>query len=97
MAKNSGSSSNRTTAANDWRRFMNLCAYIAIICVGVCLLLSKIGIFGSFATALSIIAHTIAYIIVAIGGWFYIANKRNVWLYVTYFVALVLIIVCYFL
>ena len=92
MSKRSGSSSGK-----DWRSFINLFAYIAIVMIGICLILSKLGVLSSLAGALSLIAHTIAYIIVAIGGWFYIANKRNIWLYVFYFVALVLIILFYIL
>lgn len=89
MSKNSGSSS-----AKDWRSVINFFAFVAIVMIGICLVLTKLNFAASIAGALSLIANTIAYIIVAIGGWFYIANKRNVWLYVAYFVSIALIIVC---
>jgi len=100
MANNSNKSTTttrRSTIARDWRKIMNLFAYIATVMIGVCLLLSKLGILSGIADALRVIALVIAYIIVAIGGWFYIANKKNVWLWVVYFVSLVLIIVSYIL
>lgn len=85
----------RSTVARDWRKMMNLLAYVAIALIGVCLLLGKLGLSGNISNAFLTIGNIIAYLIVAVGGWFYIANRKNVWLWVVYFVSLVLIIISY--
>lgn len=86
-----------TTSSRDWRKVMNLLAYVAVCIIGVCLLLSSLKIDGQIVNAFRIVGNTIAYCIVAIGGWFYIRNRKNVWIWVVYFVALVMIIISYFI
>lgn len=89
MSKKGGGSS------KDWRSFLNLFAFVAIALIGICLLLGKLEIGGGIISALALIGNVIAYVIVAIGGWFYIANRKNVWLWVIYFVSIVLIVISY--
>lgn len=86
-----------TTSSRDWRKMMNLLAYVSICIIGVCLLLGKLNLSGAVITAFATVGNTIAYCIVAIGGWFFIRNRKNVWLWVIYFVALVMIIISYFI
>lgn len=86
-----------TTSSRDWRKMMNLLAYVSVCIIGVCLLLSSLKIDGQIVNAFRIVGNTIAYCIVAIGGWFYIRNRKNVWVWVVYFVALVMIIISYFI
>ena len=84
-----------TTSSRDWRKMMNLLAYVSVCIIGVCLLLSSLKIDGQIVNAFRLVGNTIAYCIVAIGGWFYIRNRKNVWVWVVYFVALVMIIISY--
>ncbi len=86
-----------TTSSRDWRKMMNLLAYVSVCIIGVCLLLSSLKIDGQIVNAFRLVGNTIAYCIVAIGGWFYIRNRKNVWVWVVYFVALVMIIISYFI
>lgn len=79
----------------EWRSIVNFCAFIAIVMIGICLILAKLGVGGEVAGALHTIAICIAYIVTAISGWFYIRNRKNVWIWVAYFVALVLIILSF--
>lgn len=86
-----------TTSSRDWRKMMNLLAYVSVCIIGVCLLLSSLKIDGQIVNAFRLVGNTIAYCIVAIGGWFYIRKRKNVWIWVVYFVALVMIIISYFI
>lgn len=86
-----------TTSSKDWRKMMNLIAYVSVCIIGVCLLLGALGASGSVLSAFATIGNVLAYCIVAIGGWFYIRNRKNVWVWVVYFVALVMIIISYFI
>ncbi len=74
---------------------VNLCAFIAVILIGVSLILSKIHVFGQVAGAFMIIANVIAYLVVAVVSFFYVARKKNVWLWVVWIVSIILIIISY--
>ena len=75
--------------------FVNLLAFIAVILIGVSLILSRIHVFGQVAGAFLIIANVIAYSVVAIVSFFYIANKKNIWLWIVWVVSIVLIVISY--
>lgn len=81
----------------NWRSFVNLCAYIAIVMIGVALILSKIISGSEVVAALNIIANVLSYIIVGIAAYCYAASKRNFWYFAIWLVAIVLIVVFYFL
>ena len=74
---------------------VNLSAFIAVILIGVSLILSKIHVFGQVAGAFMIIANVIAYLVVAVVSFFYVARKKNVWLWVVWIVSIILIIISY--
>ncbi len=83
----------KAAKSSGW--LINLCAFIAVILIGISLCLGKIGALGQVASALTIIANVIAYLVVCVVSFFYIAHKKNVWLWIVWVVAIVLIIISY--
>ena len=77
--------------------FINLCAFVAVVLIGLSLILSKIGALGEVANAFMVIANVIAYIVVSVVSVFYVARKKNIWLWIIWIVAIVLIVVSYIL
>ena len=85
-------------AKNNYNKLFDLIAFIGLVCVATVLILQRIfnanaGLVG----ALSLIGACIAYFVTAVSAFFYVRTKRNVWWYVAYTVAVVLIIVFIFL
>lgn len=87
--------SSKPAKSSGW--LINLCAFIAVILIGVSLILSRIGAFGQVAGAFLIIANVIAYLVVSVVSFFYIAHKKNVWLWIVWVVSIVLIVLSYVL
>jgi len=85
--------SGKTVKSAGW--LTNLISFVAVICIGVALILGKIGFLSEIAGALLIIAQTIAYVVVTIVSFFYVYKKRNVWIWITWAVAVVLIVLYY--
>ena len=90
MSKSTGT---RSAHGAGW--LVNLISFAAVICIGVALILSRIGALGEIAGALMTIAQTIAYLVVSIVSFFYVRNKRNVWIWVTWIIAIVLIVISF--
>lgn len=86
-----------SVSSKDWRSILNFLAFVSVAIIGVCIFTASLGFSSSFMTALATIGNTIAYFIVAIGGIFYVKNRKEVWIWIVYFVAIVLIIVSYFI
>jgi len=79
---------------NNWSKFVNCIAFIGLIIISVCLIMQRIfNSQGELTRALGIIGQAIAYLITAISAFFYVRTKRNVWWYVAYTVAAVLVVV----
>lgn len=87
--------SGKTVKSAGW--LTNLISFVAVICIGVALILGKIGFLSEIAGALLMIAQTIAYIVVTIVSFFYVYRKRNVWIWIAWAVAVVLIVLYYVL
>lgn len=85
--------SGKTVKSAGW--LTNLISFVAVICIGIALILGKIGFLSDIAGALLMIAQTIAYIVVTIVSFFYVYRKRNVWTWVAWSVAVVLIVLYY--
>jgi len=79
--------------AKDFKRFLNLLAFIGIITVALALILAKIASGSTLGNALTIVANAIAYFITAIGAFYYAKSRGNIWYLVAYFVAIILVIV----
>ena len=77
----------------NWRSFMNFIAYVAICCVGVALVLSKVLPFPALAGAFEKVAQILAYAVTAVSAFYYTRVKRH-WAFIAvWLVAIVLIIV----
>lgn len=84
-------------AKKDFKGIINLLAFVAVGLIGVTLLLNSIGILGEISGAFTMVANILAYIITAIAAFYYVRNKKNVWVWIIYVVALVLIVISYIL
>lgn len=81
-------------AKNNWNKVFDFIAFIGLCLVAVVLVLQNIlKANGDIVSALRLIGECIAYFITAVSAFFYVRSKRNVWWYVAYAVAIVLIIV----
>lgn len=89
------SGSGKAAKSAGW--LLNLICFIAVICVGISLLLSKVGLGGQVSGALNTIAQVIAYLVLIAISCFYIIRRKNVWLWVVWAVSVVLIIISFIL
>ncbi len=92
---NSTTTTKKSAHGAGW--LLNLFSFVAVICIGVALMLSKIGALGSVAGALLTIAQTIAYIVVSIVSFFYVYKKRRLWIWIVWAISIVLIVLSYVL
>ena len=79
-------------AKDNMSKVFNFIAFIGLCCVAVVLILQKV-LKGDFINAIGLIGQCIAYFITAVSAFFYVRSKRNVWWYIAYTVAVVLIVV----
>ena len=84
-----------TKSAHGAGWLVNLVSFAAVICIGVALMLSKIGALGTVAGALMTIAQTIAYLVVSVVSFFYVYRKRNIWIWITWIVSIILIVLSF--
>ena len=81
-------------AKNNFSKIIDCIAFVGLVLVAVVLILQKIFAGdGSFITALRTVGESIAYTITAISAFFFVRTKRNVWWYVAYTAALILVVV----
>ena len=73
-------------------KVVNFIAFVGLAMVAIVLVLQKI-VQGEIIGALRTVGEAIAYFVTAISAFFYVKSKRNVWWYVAYAVAVVLVIV----
>ena len=76
---------------------INLISFVAVICIGVSLILTKLGFLSSIQGALMQIAQTMAYLVVSVVSFYYVYRRKNIWIWVTWVVSVVLIILYYVL
>lgn len=93
MGKETTTTKSKSAHGAGW--LVNLMSFAAVCCIGVALILSKIGALGGVAGALMTIAQTVAYLVVTVVSFFYVYQRKNVWLWVTWIVAVVLIVLYY--
>lgn len=81
-------------AKSNMTKFVNFIAFIGLAIVAIVLVLQKIiqGQ-GEIIVALRTIGEAIAYFITAVSAFFYVRSKRNVWWYVAYTVAVILVVI----
>ena len=92
MAQNTNSVSSQKPAKSS-RWLLNLFCFIAVVCIGISLILSKISWFSKIASALTMIAQILSYSALIIISSFYIVKRRNLWLWILWAVSVVLIVV----
>ena len=88
-------SSAKSVKSAGW--FTNIISFAAVICIGVSLILSRLGFLSSVAGAFMTVAQVVAYLVVTIVSFFYVYRKRNVWIWVAWAVSVVLIVLSYFI
>ena len=84
--------SNKNVKSSGWRNILNLISYIAIVCIGLALLIGKIG-GGSLADSLHRIAEILAYVVTAVSAFCFAVSRRHWAYWVVWIVCVVLIIV----
>ena len=82
--------SSKPVRSSGW--LLNLICFIAVVCIGVSLILSRISWFAKIAGALTIIAQVLSYSALIIISCFYIIRRKNIWLWVIWGVSVVLIV-----
>ena len=87
--------SGKSVKSAGW--FTNIISFGAVICIGIALILGKLGFLSSISNALLTIAQTIAFLVVTIVSFFYVYRKRNVWVWLTWVISVVLIVLSYFI
>ena len=80
-------------AKNNFSKLLNCVAFVGLIMIAIVLVFQKINISGDITNALRVVGETIAYLLTAISAYFYVRSKRNIWWYVAYTVAVVLIVI----
>ncbi|MGD9901195.1 MAG: hypothetical protein AB7S44_01490 [Spirochaetales bacterium] len=80
------------------KKLVNAIAYFSIIFLAVALIFSQIaqnntGLFASISNIFTVIANSLAYIIVGFGAFFYVKTKRNILYMISYIVAVILVII----
>lgn len=83
----------KTVKGAGW--FVNLLSFVAVICIGIALILSKIGALSNVSGALMTIAQTVAYVVVSIVSFFYVYRKKNVWVWIIWAISIALIILSF--
>ena len=79
-------------AKNNFSKIVNCLAFIGLVIIAIVLVLQKI-LSGELIIALRTIGEAIAYLVTAVSGLFYVRSKRNVWWYIAYTVAVILIVI----
>lgn len=77
----------------NFKKFLNLVAFIGIVAVAVALLIGLIFGESEVASAFKLVAQCIAYLVTAIYAFFYIKQERNTVLTIVYVVAVIAIVV----
>ena len=75
----------------SWRGILNLVAFVSICCIGISLLVGKIGA-ASIAGAFNTVAQILAYAITAIAAFNFAVSKRH-WAYYTIWIVCVVLII----
>ncbi len=85
------STTKTTTRTFSWSKVFKFVSFIAVIMVALSLIFSKI--IPSIGGALQTIGNVLAYIVVLVSSFQFAIYKRNVWYFISWAVACILIIV----
>ena len=95
--KKSSSSSQTKTTTTSASYMLNILAYVAV-CIGgvalfVTMILNKCGVSFSLIPIIQKVANAIAWAVVSILSFKFIKNKKKVWMWVVWTIAVVMILV----
>ncbi|MBQ7466801.1 MAG: hypothetical protein IJS74_01880 [Clostridia bacterium] len=85
----------KTTRKSGW--MIHFVSFIAVVCIGVSLILSKIGWFAKAANALSNVAQIISYVILILISGLYVVRRKSIAFWIAWGVSVALIIVYFFI
>ena len=91
MSEKSTQTTRATTKSFSWNKIFRMISFGSVIIIALALIFSKI--IPSIGSALQQIGNTLAYIVVLFSSFGYVWYKRNIWYFVAWAVALVLIVV----
>ena len=78
------------------RNFVNFLAFIALIAVAasvlVAYILGKVGLGGQIVAILNSVSIILSSIVCALSAFYYVKRKGNIWLTITYIVAVVVVL-----
>lgn len=77
----------------NFKRFLNMIAFIGVIAVAVALLISLIFGGNEVSAAFNKVAQIIAYLVTAFYAFYYVQAQRNTIITIVYIIAVVAIIV----
>ena len=99
MANNNNNESStkaKPVKSSGW--LINLLGFAAVILIGFSLLFSKVGIADKISAAFKSVADIISYLVLILISFFFVWRRRkNIWLWVVWVIAVVLIVVFYFI
>lgn len=97
MAKETNTQSTTTTKKRSSNWLFNLICYVAVVCIGISLLLSEVGLGGEVSRVLSMIAQAIAYIILIFISCRYLIRRRSLVLWIIWAISVALIVIAFIL
>ena len=86
-----------STSRFSWGKILRLLSFWAVVIIALALIFSQIIRIGGIGSALQKIGNILAYFVVLAASLSYVCYKRNIWYFVVWIVALILIIVFVFL
>ena len=85
----------KTPKKSGW--IINFISFIAVVCIGVSLILSKIGWFAKAAGVLNNVAQIISYTVLILISGLYVIRRKSIAYLITWIISVTLIIVCFFI
>lgn len=80
------------TTTVSWSRVINFISFWAVMCIAIALILAKIFSGNQISSAFTTIGNILSYIVALATSFSYAYYKRNIWYYIAWVVALVLIV-----
>ena len=95
MAEETKVSRSKVSRKSGW--LIHFVSFIAVVCIGVSLILSKIGWFAQAASALSNVAQIISYIVLILISGLYVVRRKAVAFWIAWGVSVTLIVIYFFI
>ena len=82
----------KVKSKGKWGGFINLVSFVTIICIGLSLLIGRIGI-GSISGAFRIIADVLAYVVTIMSSLIFVVKCRKVACYIVWAICVTTIVI----